>query len=445
MNKFVVVGGNKLHGDVTIKGAKNVALKMFVASLLTDEVVTLHNVPRIRDVFMMVEVLKELGVDISFIDHTVTLHHVDKSKTSVPLEVGARLRTSSLVIGPLLARFGSATIPNPGGCRLGARPIDRHISAIGAMGATISYDSTDGYFHAKAEGLTGTTITFEKNTHTGTEAVILAAVLAKGETRIKNAAQEVEIDDLIALLNQMGARVKRGNQKEIIINGVATLHGGEYTIMPDRNEEITFAIAAAMTGGIITVRNSERSNLEAFLRPFTAAGGMWEAIDNSTTKYSAGANILPTDIVTAPHPGFMTDWQAPWAVFMTQAAGVSTIHETVFESRFSYVHQLEKMGAHIEFFQPDVPDPVSLYNFNWGDRIEGVCQGIRIVGPTKLHNAVVDADDIRAGASVILAALSAPGKSYIYSAETVDRGYEAIEDRFRLLGADIKRITEDSV
>jgi UDP-N-acetylglucosamine 1-carboxyvinyltransferase len=445
MDKFVVVGGKKLYGDMTLQGAKNVALKMFVASLLTDDNVTLHNIPRIRDVFIMLEVLKELGVDATFTEHTVKLRHIDKKKTVVPLEVGARLRTSSLVLGPLLARFGNAVIPNPGGCRLGARPIDRHILAIKTMGAVITYDSTDGYFYAKSSGLQGKTIAFEKNTHTGTEAVILAGVLAKGETIIKNAAQEVEIDDLIALLNQMGAKITRTDQKEIIITGVASLHGAEYTIMPDRNEEVTFAIAAAMTGGTITVHNSERGNLESFLKPFSQAGGIWEAIDNRTTRYSVGKAIYPSDIATGPHPGFMTDWQAPWAVFMTQASGVSTIHETVFESRFSYVHQLEKMGAHIEFFQPDVSNPQVLYNFNWEDRIEGAPQGIRIKGPTVLHNAVVDADDIRAGASVILAALSAPGTSYIYSAHTVDRGYEAIEERFQQLGADIQRITEDIV
>jgi len=193
------------------------------------------------------------------------------------------------------------------------------------------------------------------------------------------------------------------------------------------------------------VRRSERCNLESFLEPFSRAGGIWEVVDKTTTRYSVGNAIHPTDIVTRPHPGFMTDWQAPWAVFMTQAQGVSTIHETVFESRFSYVHQLKKMGAHIEFFQPEVSDPKTLYNFNWEDRIEGAAQGVRIKGPTALHNAVVDADDIRAGATVLIAALSAPGTSHIYGAETVDRGYEAIEVRFQQLGVDIRRITEDSV
>jgi len=313
------------------------------------------------------------------------------------------------------------------------------------MGADISYDSQDGYFHARANGLYGAHIHFDKNTHTGTETIILASVLAKGTTKITNAAQEIEIDDLIKLLNHMGANIARTNANTIIVQGVKTLHGAEYTVMGDRNEEVTFAVAAAVTGGDIVVSGSERKHAQSFLDVFTKAGGLVYEIDKKTTRYTIGGKILPVDIETRPHPGFMTDWQGPWAVLMTQAQGVSSIHETVFENRFSYVKHLHKMGANIQFFEPEVSDPHVFYNFHWSDRLQGYYQGIQIHGPTCLHNAVVEMDDIRAGATLILAALCAKGKSYLYQAQNVDRGYERIEEKLSLLGANIKRVKEDDV
>lgn len=443
MDKFVISGGIPLSGEITVAGAKNVALKILVASLLTDDELVIHNVPQIRDVFFMLQVLKVLGVDSRVDGHTVRVRHTHIPDARVPLEDGARLRTSSMVMGPLLARYKQATTPNPGGCRLGARPIDRHINALRSMGADISYHSDDGYFYGKTDGLRGTTIRFPKNTHTGTETLILAAVLATGQTVLENAAEEVEIDDLIACLIQMGARIRRENPRKIIIDGVPSLHGTEFSVMPDRNEEITFAIAAVMTGGDITVKNSSRSNLQSFLTLFSKAGGHFQPIDGQTTRYMTDGILRPTDVVTAQYPGFMTDWQAPWAVLMTQARGKSTIHETVFESRFSYVSELKKMGADIEFYDPPVEHPEKFYNFNWADRVPGYHQAIRISGPTKLHNAVLNIDDLRAGATLVIAALSALGESTIYGAEQVDRGYEKIEERLRALGARIGRSKEE--
>jgi len=443
MDKFIISGGIPLKGEIAVEGAKNVALKILVASILTDEELVIHNVPQIRDVFFMLEVLKVLGVESTVDGHTVRVRNIHIENAKVPLEVGARLRTSSMVMGPLLARYKMATTPNPGGCRLGARPIDRHIDALKLMGADIQYHSDDGYFYGSTKELHGATVRFVKNTHTGTETLILAAVLARGQTVLENAAEEVEIDDLIRCLTQMGAKIRRENPRKVIIDGVASLHGTEYTIMPDRNEEITFAIAAVMTGGDIVVKNSSRKNLEAFLSVFTKAGGHFEPVDATTTRYQSSGVLRPTDVVTAPYPGFMTDWQAPWTVFMTQATGASTVHETVFESRFSYVSELKKMGADIEFFDPNVVNPEEYYNFNWADHVEGNHQGIRITGPTKLHNAVLEINDLRAGATLILAALSAPGESTIHGVEQVDRGYEKIEQRLRALGAKIERITEE--
>jgi UDP-N-acetylglucosamine 1-carboxyvinyltransferase len=443
MDKFIISGGVPLRGEIAVAGAKNVALKILVASLLTDEEIIVHNVPQIRDVFFMLEVLKVLGVEVTVDGHTIRTKHVHIPNAKIPLDVGARLRTSSMVMGPLLARYRMATTPNPGGCRLGARPIDRHISALKKMGAEISYHSDDGYFYGKTKGLRGATVRFAKNTHTGTETLILAAVLARGRTILENAAEEVEIDDLIRFLNTMGANIHREKSRKIIIDGVEVLHGTEYTIMSDRNEEVTFAIAAVMTGGDIIVKNSSRSNLQAFLKIFTKAGGQVQVVDGQTTRYLSNGVLRPTDIVTVAYPGFMTDWQAPWAVMMTQAKGISTIHETVFESRFSYVSELKKMGGDIEFFDPAIKNPETFYNFNWNDRVPGFHQGIRIAGPTPLHNAVLEIDDLRAGATLILAALTANGESIVHGVEQVDRGYEKIEERLRKLGARIERIKED--
>lgn len=445
MEKFVIQGGVALTGEVTISGAKNVALKVLVASLLTDDDLVIHNVPRLRDVYFMLEVLSHLGISHKFEGHTVRLKNSGAKSFSVPLEVGARLRTSSMVLGPLLARYGKAKIPNPGGCRLGARPIDRHIEGLKQMGASVDYRSDDGFFYSEAKKLFGATIEFSKNTHTGTETLLLAAVLADGVTVLKNAAEEVEIDGLISLLVSMGADIRRSAPREITVRGVASLHGVEFTVMPDRNEEVTFAIAAAITKGNIVVKQSQRDMLTAFLEKYTAAGLQYEIIDDTTTRYFSTGMIAPTDIETTVHPGFMTDWQAPWAVLMTQASGVSTIHETVFESRFSYVQELRKMGATIEFYSPQVKNPEEFYNFNWSDRIEGYHQAIRITGSTPLHDAVLNIDDLRAGATVVLAALVATGESVVYGIEQVDRGYEEFETRLQSLGAHIKRVKEDVV
>lgn len=443
MDTFIIQGGVPLQGEIRVGGAKNVALKILIASLLTDDEIVIRNVPHLKDVYALIDVLTSLGVNAQFHDHVVRITNGAVSKEpSVPLDVGAKLRTSSMVLGPLLARYGKALVPNPGGCRLGARPIDRHVEGLRSMGALITYNSLDGYFHASAPNLHGATIHFEKNTHTGTETILLASVLAQGITVIENAADEVEVDDLITCLNLMGAHIRRKNPRTIVVTGVKKLHGVDYTIMPDRNEEVTFAIAAAATGGSIVIHDSQQSHLGAFLEVFVRAGGMYEKLDEKSTRYSKKDTLHPTDLVTLPYPGFMTDWQAPWAVFMTQADGVSSIHETVFESRFSYVSELKKMGAMIDFYDPVVNNPEQFYNFNWEDRKEGYHQGIQIHGPTKLHNAVLSADDIRAGASLVIAALIAQGESYVHNVDRIDRGYENLEGRLRGIGASIVRKKE---
>lgn len=438
MDKLKITGGNKLSGEIKVSGAKNVAMKVILAGLLTNDEILVKNVPHISSVIGTAEMLKPLGLKTTFnSDHTMVVNG-DKLKTHmISLEVGQLYRTATMVLGPLLSRFGQAVVPNPGGCRIGRRPIDRHIGGLKSMGAKIEYK--DGYFWATAAKLKGTHYKFASNTHTGTETLILAAVLAEGETILENAAQEPEIDNLILLLNLMGGKIRRINQRKIVIQGVKKLSGCEFTVMPDRNEAVTFAIAAIASGGDITIEDCQRNYLKNFLETLTKSEGGWEPISNDKTRFFADKKLKSTDVITKPYPGFMTDWQAPWALLMTQAEGVSSIHETIYEDRFGYVDQLRKMGARIDFYHPKVADPKRFYNFNWSDRKRDNCQGIKIHGPTKLHNAIMDVSDLRAGITLVLAALIAEGESVIRGIEHIERGYENIEERLRILGGNIKR------
>ncbi len=347
-----------------------------------------------------------------------------------------------MLMAPLLARTNEAIIPNPGGCRLGARPIDRHIEGLKQMQAKIIYHSEDGYFHAKTDGLQGTTYRFDKNTHTGTETLIIAAAMAKGITILQNAALEPEIDDLIALLNAMGAKITRSAHREITIEGVEKLHGAEFTISPDRNEIVTFAIGAILTKGDVFISHVKVPDLKEFLEKLEEAGGGYEEKDGGMRFFYKG-DLKPTNITTTVYPGFMTDWQAPWAVLMTQANGTTIIHETVFENKLGYANELKKMGAEITFFNPEIENKQEVYNFNLADDKPEYYHAISISGPTPLHDAVVTMADIRAGATVVLAALAAKGETIISGVEKLDRGYENFETRLASLGANIKRIQEE--
>lgn len=435
MKKIVVKGGKRLQGEVTVSGSKNVVLKAIVAACLTDEEVELKNIPLIQDVFIMLDLIKEIGGEYSINDHSVKIQVKNITTTEIPLEMGAKIRTSSLFIAPLLIRKHEAIISNPGGCRIGARPIDRTIKGLEAMGAHITYKSEDGYFHATCDGLVGAEYSFEKNSHTGTETLILASVLAKGATILRNAALESEVDDLIVLLNAMGAKVRREENRTIVIDGVKTLHGTTYTIIPDSNEIVTFAICSALTGGNIVIKDVDVSQISAFIDTFQKAGGAYETI-NKAIRFYIPNGISPTDVVTQIYPGFKTDWQSPWAVLMTQADGVSTIHEAIYENRFGYAKELEKMGGKLELFTPKVDNPADFYNFNWEDNKE-YKQGLRVYGRTNLHNGVLTISDLRAGATLVLASLLAKGESIIYGVEHLERGYENFDGRLRSLGADI--------
>jgi UDP-N-acetylglucosamine 1-carboxyvinyltransferase len=436
MKKYIINGGKKLSGEVAISGAKNIALKAIVAACLTKEKVVIRNVPKISDVYSMLDLVKSIGGSVIIDGHTVTIEAGKLSTFTIPLEAGAKTRTSTLFLAPLLARAREAIIPNPGGCRIGARPIDRIVDGLEKMNVEILYNSEDGYFHAKTQGLKGTVYRFSKNSHTGTETMILTAVLADGKTIIQNAALEPEVDSLIDLLNMMGAKIRRREGKEIVVVGVKELHGTEYTLPQDRNEVVTFAIASILTGGDIFIRDVDLKSLEAFLMECKRAGVSFETRGSDIRFYKTG-EILPTNITTNPHPGFMTDWQGVWALLMTQANGTSYVHETVYENRFGYMKELNKMGAEISFIDSESENYDEIYNFNY-DPKQIYHQKIEINGPTLLHNAVLSMSDLRAGATLVLASLIATGTSVIYGIEQVQRGYEKFDERLKILGADIE-------
>ncbi|MBI3985184.1 MAG: UDP-N-acetylglucosamine 1-carboxyvinyltransferase [Candidatus Levybacteria bacterium] len=442
MQRFEIVGGKKLKGEVKVFGSKNVVLKVLVAACLTSDEIDIENVPLISDVYAMTEIIEHLGGKIMFTDHSLVMHVNDFVSNKIALEKAAETRTSFMFLAPLLARKKEAIIPNPGGCRIGARPIDRVIGGLKKMGVKVKYDSRDGFFHATApNGLKGAYYKFEKSTHTGTETMLIAAVLAKGKTVLENAAAEPEIDELIAFLRRMGAKIVRENKRRIVIEGVEKLHKASFIIAPDRNEIVTFAVGAIITQGDVFIKDITKRGLEEFLEMLKKIGAGFE-IKKDGIRFFYKGPLKPSQVTTTFYPGFMTDWQGPWAVLMTQANGASTLHETVYENRFNYVRELRKMGADIELYNPKVKNPAKFYNFNIKDDKKNHFHGAKITGPVRLHNGILTMTDIRAGATLVLGALVASGESILFGLEYLDRGYENFEKRLKSLGAKIKRIND---
>ncbi len=419
MQKFVVTGGSPLRGEVRIAGAKNAVLKLMAAAALTDAPVTLHNVPRISDVTILRETMTDIGFDLRRVNgDTLVITAAAPEWLFVPLEAAMKMRASFILLGPLLTRFGRVIIPNPGGDRIGRRPVDLHVLAMEALGAEIQYKN--GYYFAAApRGLRGARVRFPQVTVMGTENAMLAAALAHGTTVIENAAQEPEVDDLIGLLTAMGARIARTAPDRLEIEGVDALTGAEHRVIGDRLEAETFAIGAAVTGGEITMRGVEAAHMGAFLAVLDEMGVPYHPEPDGGLTVGSAAAYRPANVETAPYPGFATDFQAPLAVLMTQADGVSTIHETIYEDRLEYTQELVKMGAVIEVLDE---------------------RHARIAGPSELHGREVEIADLRAGATLILAALAAQESSVISGVEHVDRGYEQIESKLVALGAQIHRI-----
>jgi len=445
MKKIIINGEKRLIGSIGVSGAKNVALKAMVAACLTDQEVIIKNVPLISDFMVMVEIIRELGGKVKIIDHVAHVHMKKIKKEKISLEEAVKIRASAMFLSPLLARMGKAIIPNPGGCRIGARPIDRTIKGLEKMGYSVSYKSNDGFFYLKKNSdfkNREIIYRFEKSTHTGTETLIMVGVLLKGiKIRLENSAAEPEVDELINFLNQMGAKILRTEERTIVIEGVEKLTGTEFTIGPDRNEIVTLAIAAIVTKGDVLIKGAQSVDLSPFIQRLELAGGGVE-MQKEGIRFFYKGELTSVDVQTSSYPGFMTDWQGPWTILMTQAKGEAVIHETVYENRFGYVDELKKMGANITLFNPDIKNPEKVYNFNLSDNNPSYFHAIRVKDNAPLHNAVVEVSDLRAGATLVLAALSARGKSVIFGVEHLDRGYEKLEERLESLGADIKRIKE---
>jgi UDP-N-acetylglucosamine 1-carboxyvinyltransferase len=421
---FRVDGGTALNGTVPISGAKNAALKMLAAATLTGERCRFTNVPEIEDVRVMAETLRDLGV---VVDHPQpNIYEVasgDVEWLFVPLEAAAKMRASFMLLGPLLSRFGRVIISNPGGDRIGRRPVDLHVEAMRTLGAQIVY--RNGYYFATAPGrLRGAEIRFPFVSVMGTENAMLAATLAEGHTVIRPAAQEPEVDDLIEFLQKMGAEIQRTYADTIEIEGRRRLRGADHNVIPDRIEAGTFLVAGAVTGGRVKLSGASCDHLQAFIDILDRSGLSvtcgTDTIEVDATKVGPG-QFKPGDIETAPYPGLATDLQPPTSVLLTQAAGRSVVHETIFEDRLEWLSELGRMGAKIETLDP---------------------HRAAITGPSRLRGTDVEIGDLRAGASLILAALAAKGTTIIRGAHHVHRGYENIERKFVDLGARMERLAE---
>jgi UDP-N-acetylglucosamine 1-carboxyvinyltransferase len=420
MDRFLIEGGPALRGRVETSGAKNSALPALAACLLTSEPVTLHRIPRVKDLRTMIDLLAHMGAGVSESGGgPLTITAGDDLQPVAPYEVVKTMRASSLVLGPLVGRFRRARVSLPGGCAIGARPIDLHMRGLEQLGARI--EQTHGYIEATApEGLVGATVRFDRITVTGTEDILMAAVLARGETVIENAAREPEVVDLADLLTKMGARIDGAGTSTIHVQGVETLHGAEHTIIADRIEAGTFAIGAAITGGDVEVAGCFPGHLTALCASLRQAGVNVEVTAPDVLHVSPGGHLRSVDIVTEEHPGFATDLQAQFMSLMTQAEGIAIVSERIFENRFMHVPELVRMGASI--------------------RTDG-SQAI-VAGARRLTGAHVMASDLRASASLVLAGLVAEGETIVDRVYHMDRGYEKIESKLAGLGARIRRVRE---
>lgn len=438
MSSFHVTGGKPLYGSVRIGGAKNASFKLMIAAILGDSDSRILNFSHISDVQAVKNIIIQLGGTVTEAgERALFINPTQMNSYEVDPSLGAQGRFSTMFLGPLVSRFGKAIVPAPGGDKIGKRPLERHFEGLQKLG--ISIEEKNGMYYASADQLTGMTYRFDKNTHTGTETIIMAAVKAKGKTILENAAEEPEIDDLIEFLNSMGAQIRRRAHRVIEIDGVDTMHGAIHTIMSDRNEAVSYACAAISTKGDVIIENARVKDLQAFLDKLEEVGAGYEAGQYGIRFFYKGT-LRAADIVTEIEPGFMTDWQPLWATLATQCEGKSVIHETIMQNRFQYVDELVKMGAHIRKYNPEVLHPEKVYNFNVEDDRSEYYHAIEISGPTHLHAGEFTVQDLRHGATLILAALVAQGTSIINHIDLVDRGYEKLDERLRSMGALIERV-----
>jgi UDP-N-acetylglucosamine 1-carboxyvinyltransferase len=419
MDKFVIRGGNPLLGTIRVSGAKNAALPCMAAALLTEEPVILENIPQVRDIETTRKLLSAMGAEVELgygrAQHRTTISCRNLASPEASYDLVKTMRASTLVLGPLVARCGHARVSLPGGCAIGARPIDMHIKGLESLGAKI--EQQHGYVSATATRLKGAEIIFDKITVTGTEDLLMASALAEGETIMRNCAREPEVADLADLLNKMGARIEGAGTSTIRVKGVEKLHGAKHRIIPDRIEAATFIIAGALTGGDLIVGGCEPLHLGSLLQKLEEVG-VKTALTAESVRVMGDTSFKAADITTEEYPGFPTDMQAQYMALATQADGFSTITENIFENRFMHAQELVRMGASI--------------------KIEG--RRAVVSGKTPLSAAAVLASDLRASASLVLAALVADGETIIDRVYHIDRGYEHIEEKLRGVGAQIRRI-----
>jgi UDP-N-acetylglucosamine 1-carboxyvinyltransferase len=420
MDRFIIRGGNPLVGTVHVSGAKNSALPCMAAAILTEEEITLENIPQVRDIETERRLLASMGAEVALQEgdacDQVTISCRSLSDPVARYEIVKTMRASSLVLGPLIARTGMARVAMPGGCAIGGRPIDLHIKGLEKMGAVIVQEH--GYLEARAQTLRGAHIVFDRITVTGTEDLLMAAVLADGDTLLENCAREPEVVDLAALLTAMGAEIQGAGTSTISVHGVTKLHGARYRINPDRIEAGTLLLAGAITGGDLTVANCNPAHLGAVIAKLLETGAHVDVFGPDAVRVQGNGRLRAADISTEEYPGFPTDMQAQYMALATQAEGVSLVSENIFENRFMHVQELVRMGANI--------------------KVDGNTATVR--GPARLSSAAVMCSDLRASASLVLAALVADGESVIDRVYHMDRGYEHIEDKLRSVGAQIQRL-----
>jgi UDP-N-acetylglucosamine 1-carboxyvinyltransferase len=417
VEKLAVTGGVQLEGEVTISGAKNATLPILAGALLSEGEVRISNVPHLRDVTTTIELLGRMGVSVTIHDPMdVEVNASTITDFSAPYDLVKTMRASILVLGPLLARFGQADVSLPGGCAIGARPVDLHVKGLRALGAEVEIN--DGYIRARADRLRGGHVFFDAVSVTGTENLLMAAVLADGETVLENAAREPEVQDLAGFLSSMGARIEGAGPNRIVVQGVPSLGATHYRVQPDRIEAGTFLVAAAITGGCVRIKRVEPLHLESVVQKLREAGALIEIGDDWVELDMRGHELQSVDLSTDPYPGFPTDMQAQFVALNSVASGTSTVTETIFENRFMHVPELQRMGADIS--------------------LQGNTAIIR--GVQGLRSAPVMATDLRASASLVLAGLVAEGETMIDRIYHIDRGYECIEEKLRQIGANIRRL-----
>jgi UDP-N-acetylglucosamine 1-carboxyvinyltransferase len=431
--RYLVTGGTPLHGEAVISGAKNAVTKMVIASLLTKEQSLFQNVPLLGDLDLTMKMCEDIGSQTYLEGHTLTIYTPEIRQASVSSEIGGLNRLAVMTIGPLLHRCGEVTIPRPGGDRIGPRPIDFHLQGLQQMGANIV--ERDGYYYCTSpRGLHGTTIRLAFPSVMATENFLITASLAKGATIIENAATEPEIIDLIKLLQKMGAIIEMKVDRRIVIEGVNELHGARHTLLSDRNEAVSLAIATYLTKGDVYLRRAQQDTLLTFLNTLSKMKLRFEVDDEGIRFIGDGAMPPAIALETDVHPGFMTDWQQPFTILLTQANGMSVVHETIYEDRFGYTSALQGMGAHIGLYSKCLGEVPCRF------REKQFAHSCVVRGPTPLHGTHLDIPDIRAGCSYILAALCAEGSSEVYGIEHIERGYEHLDEKLRKLGAKIERI-----